>query len=489
MIASACGLRRGGLWTLVLLSTASPTLRAETRAASQLTCLMESGELLASSAEPPAALASDGFDFERLASRRSGRESQLRLVSSAAGRGFLPGITSSAALRLDLGLDRLDRLESAVLRDAGSTLGAAWHGAGLVAGIVAYPFDTDYVRLGYLHALDWGGTNVEHGESIFVDQEGGAPGAELELQLPRVRIGAAAKWTRAHEGLRRERRRWGVAIRGSFEVGSALRLDAGFGYFERSAPRPLPSAASAGFVEGASARLVWHRGVTQPELAAEPFRPPNLRDESELLEAPAQPGFALAFEGVALVRRVRDLAAPERDRLSAAPAAAIYGSVRGRVFAAHTAVTWRSLGFVLRNSEGLLPGEGSPERAVARSELAAWVGVSATLRWHVVPSLELGCLLPAALQTASVLPGFSQTFVVRGPSQVVGLPLAADRLPVFAGRAGVRFEVTPSLELGLFGSYERDANRVRLLPSAGGAARAFATADSLRLLAAAWSRF
>jgi hypothetical protein len=67
--------------------------------------------------------------------------------------------------------------------------------------------------------------------------------------------------------------------------------------------------------------------------------------------------------------------------------------------------------------------------------------------------------------------------------------LAAERLPVFAGRAGVRFEVTPSLGLGLFGSYERDANRVRLLASAGGAARVFATADSLRLLAAAWSRF
>ena len=481
MTASVPSHSRHAARTLLLLALAALSARAETRSASQLTCLVDSGELLPGTDEGELG---SGFDFERLASRRSGRDSRVRLVSSLEQPGLLPGVTTSAALRLDVDLDQLPQ---APLRDAGSRLGVAWQGAGLTAALRAYPFDTDYVRLGYLHALDWGGTDVARGESVFGARSGGAPGAELELSLPRIRIGLAAKWTRQGAGPGDERR-WGALLRGSFDFLPALRLDAGLGYFQR--PAPLEPAAGSSFVEGASLRAVWHRGAPEPELAAEPFRPPTLRDEAQLLEAPSPTGMALALEGVTLVRRLRDLEDRERSSLSASPALGIYGSARGRSLAVHLAATWRSLGFVLRNSSGLLDGAALPAQTIAQAELAAWLGGSATLLpWQLTPSLELGCLLPAALQAEGAVPGLVQTFVVRGPAQIEALPLGAARLPILVGRVGLRLQLSSAMAIGLFGSYERDANRVRWQSRAGAAVRTFATPDSVRFSAAAWSRF
>jgi hypothetical protein len=486
MSAFARSFERRSARALLLLALVAPVASAETRSASQLTCLIDSGDVLATNdAGETASLLGGGFDFEQLASRRSARNSRLRLASSLQEQGFFPGITTHAVLRLDT---ELNPPTPVVLRDAGSRLGVAWQGAGLRAELRAYPFDTDYVRVGYLHALDWGGTNVEQGESVFVAQQGGAPGAELELASPRARLGLATKWARADAGSSRDRRRWGALLRGSFDFVPELRLEAGLGYFQRETRAALTSGAS--FVEGASVRLLWHRGAPEPELAAEPFRPPTLRDEAELLEAPRPGGLALAIEGVTLVRRLRDFEVPERSGLSASPALGIYGSARGRRAAVHLVATWRSLAFVLRNAEGLVEGSGLPARALARSELAAWLGVSATLLpWHLVPSLELGCLVPAVLQTQGALPGVLQTFVVRGPGQIEALPLGAERLPILAGRVGFRLQLSAAFALGLFASYEHDANRVRLASRAGGAARVFATPSSARLLAAAWSRF
>jgi hypothetical protein len=485
MTAFARNVERLSARALLLFALAAPDARAETHSASQLTCLIDSGDVLATTATgEPGPVTSGGFDFEQLASRRSARDGRLRLASSLQEQGFLRGVTTHAVLRLDA---ELKLPAPVVVRDAGSRLGVAWQGMGLRAELRAYPFDTDYVRLGYLHALDWGGTNAEAGESIFVAQQGGAPGAELELASPRARIGLATKWARTSAGPSSDRRRWGALLRGSFDILPSLRLEAGLGYFQRE-PRTVTSGAS--FVEGASARLLWHRGVAEPELSAEPFRSPTLRDEAELLEAGHPSGVALAVEGVTLVRRLRDFDVPERSGLSASPAFGIYGSARGRRLAMHLVATWRSLAFVLRNSEGLVEGSGLPARALALSEVAGWLGVSATLLpWHVVPSLELGCLLPAALQSQGALPGVLQTFVVRGPGQVEALPLGAERLPIVAGRAGVRMQLSAAFALGLFAGYERDANRVRVESRAGGAARVFATPSSARLLAAAWSRF
>jgi hypothetical protein len=156
----------------------------------------------------------------------------------------------------------------------------------------------------------------------------------------------------------------------------------------------------------------------------------------------------------------------------------------------HAALSWRSLAFVLRNDARLARGETLPPSARARSELTAWLGASATLpQLHLVPSFELAVRLPAALETPSVLAGFSQTLVAAGPAGLEALPIGAGRLPVVSGRLGARFQTSASVGLSLFGEYQRNPNRVAFAASLSGVTRAFARPDSLSFFAAAQARF
>lgn len=458
------------------LCCAPHSAQAELEAQTQLGCLLGSGDL-SSSTTGDAAATGEGLDLERWASRRSGRENRLRVTSSLEQAGYLPGVSTAARLSLELDLDALAS-DSVVLRDASSFLGVAWQAGSLRLALRVYPLDTDEWRLGYLHALDWGGSDRSRGESIFIDQPGGVPGARLELGWPRARLFLGVKWARSSQSpLRDADRSWGLLSGGSFELSSWLRAELGFGYFARE----------ASFVEGVSARLSWHHGVDEPELATEPFRPPTLRDEARRFDTEATPGAALALEGVALAQRARGAVASPEAPLALAPGAAVYGSWRGHALAAHGALTWRSLELVLRNTRGGLPGQGVPASAALLPELAGWFGASLTLLpAHLIPSLELGCLLPAALQSVSSLPGLTQTFVVRDGAALTPLPLGAGRLPIFASRIGLRFQASSALALGAYVTYERDANHSVARARAG---RVFADPDRLQVTGAAWARF
>jgi hypothetical protein len=463
---------------LTLLLGLGTRAQAEPAARAELTALLDSGNLLHGPAP-------DAPPWEGLASWRSDHDSRARLALGTSQPGFLPGVTTSALLRLDLGLDTLPQALAPPLRDASSFIGVAWRlTPGTELGLRAFPFDTDYVRVGYLHALDWGGTDVARRESSFLGQTGGAPGALLSLTAPRLRLFSAVKWASVTDALRGQQRLWGALSGGSFELGPRLTLDAGFGYFQRLAQ------ASPRFVEGASLRMVWHRGIAEPELAAEPFRQPSLREDPERLEALAAPGFALALEAVTLVARQQRFEAPTARTLTAAPAAALYGSVRGRAWAGHAVLSWRSLAFVLRNDPRSAPGQSLPLRAAALPELTAWLGGSLTLlRLGVVPSLELGVRLPAALETPSALLGFTQTLVVGGPAGFEALPLGAGRLPVLTTRAGVRFQASAAVALSLFGEYQRNPNRTSFGTSTSGVTRSFASPDALTAFGAARASF
>jgi hypothetical protein len=486
---------RAGLALSCALAASRGAFAAER---AELSCALASAELL----DPPAPAAATNdaaapsLPFEELAVRRGGTDNRALLELAADEPGFWAGLRSTAHLRLELGLNALAAGEQPALRDASSYLGIAWRASAVLElSLRAFPFDTDYARLGYLRGLDWGGTDVARAESVFVRQRGGAPGLELALTTPRARLFAGLKWASAPEAPSSlesgsdARRLWGVSFGGSAALGSSLRADFGFGYFQR-APLELGTRHLPSFVEGASLRLVWHRGVEEPELAPEPFRPPSLRDEPMRLDAPAPQGLAVALEGVALVERLRRFEAPERTALTTAPGAALYASLRRGALSGHVALAWRSLAFVLRNQPGVATGETLPTRSLEHAELAAWFG--AGISWlpaQLTPSVELGLLLPAALEAPSSLPGYVQTFTVRGPGQIQPLPLAARRLPLLAARLALRFQASRSLALSVFGEYERDPNRVRFAAVADAAVRSFASPDSLRAGGSVQARF
>lgn len=457
--------------------------RAEAGAQAELTCWLDSGDILGGADTPVAPP-----PWQGLTSLRRGDESRVRLAVSRDDVGLWPGLTTSAVLRLELGLGeragdgRSGGETAATVRDVSSWLGVGWQvSRSLRLSLRAFPFDTDYWRVGYLHALDWGGTDVEHRESVFLAQRGGVPGVELSLTAPRLRLFSGVKWARAGDAVRGERRLWGVLSGGSFELLPSVRVDAGFGYFQRPALVPETDEA-ASFVEGASLRLVWHRGVVEPEASAEPFRPAPFASEARELAAEAPLGVALALEGCLLVQRLRRFESPLSTTLTPAPAAALYGSARGRLLAAHLVLAWQSVSFALRNDARLARSQTLPPNTVERAELAAWLGGSVTLE-SVVPSFELGMRLPAALETPSALPGFGQTLLLGGPAGLEALPVGAGRLPLLAARLGARFQASASVALSLHTEYQRNPNRLAV------GAQGFARADSLGGVLAARARF
>jgi len=457
--------------SVCVLALAAPA-SAETRQAVQLTTLFGSGNVVGD-APVPAPL------WESLGGLRSGHDDRVRLVLTRHDAGQLRGVGTSAVLRVDLGLEGLGQGGAISGRDGSSWLGIAWQAsARMRLGLRAYPFDTDYVRVGYLHALDWGGTNAARHESVFLTQEGGAPGAQLFVEASRWQLASTVKWATVPDPLSGPRRRWGGALNASFRLAPWLRLDAGFGLFQR----PI------GFLEGASVRVVLHGAANEPEVTSEPFRPPSLREDPGALEAATESGAALALEAVGLILRQEST---ERGRkvLTPAPALALYGSVRRPHWVAHAVVYARSLAFVQHTDERATPTLALASDLRRQAEHGAWLGGSISAPFGLVPSAELGARLPAAFLGPSALPGYAQTWAAGGSAGFEPLPVGAGRSLVWAARLAVRFRASASVALAGVADYQRDANRSRFSTSPDGVMRSFAAPDSLELLAVAQARF
>lgn len=476
-------------WLAWLLVTVSAVVaRAEGGTEGELTALLQSGDLLGH----PDRAARRGPVWERTAGRTTGRENLLRFGLSRADLGALRDVRTLARLRFELA--PLGAGGAPMLRDLSSFVGLSWKAAPAARlELRAFPFDTDYLRIGWLHALDWGGTDRVRRESVFGGQAGGAPGALITLQLPRVRWFLGTKW--ANAGAQSGGARvWGALGGASIDLSESLRVDSGLGYFQRptlaSVSVGSPSAGQGtDFVEGASLRLVWHRGPSEPELAAEPLRPAPLRAESESFVAEQTPGASVAIEVVTLVSRLRRFDDARAQVLSAAPAAGLSASLRGRALALHVALTWRSVPFVVKDDARVAADRALPPDAAQQPEIAAWLGGSFTTTFGLVSALELGLELPAALQTPSAIRGYSQSFVAGGVAGFEPLPPGSARLPIVAARVSARLPLSASVALAAWADYLRDPNLTELRASGLGLGRSFAAPDRLQLSVALQTRF
>jgi hypothetical protein len=437
----------------------------------ELTFVLASGNLVANAAPTPP-------PWETLEGFGSGRDTRARLTLGTEEAGAFHGVRTGALLRVDSSLADAGQETPLRVRDASSWLGVTWQlRSELAVELRAYPLDTDYVRLGSAHALDWGGTDLARRESVFLRQQGGVPGIELGLSSPRVRLFTWVKTARLEDGPRASERAWGGAAGGSLDVSQQWRLNLGFGFFQRP-----PT-----FLEGVTARLVWHRGVQEPELAAEPFRPAPFRLAAQRFVAEGRPGVAVALEGVTLVTRQRRYEDPAFATTTLAPAVALYGSLRTPRWAGHFLVSCRSLPFLLKNDPRVLPEQALPESATSRPELGAWLGASLEVQaLGLVPSIELGARLPATLSWVSEDTAAGQIFVAAGPAGLEALAPGTRIAPIFAARTSLRFQASPGLAFVLSSEYQRDPNRSAFVDASSVGPGPF---QSVTQLVAAQARF
>jgi hypothetical protein len=147
------------------------------------------------------------------------------------------------------------------------------------------------------------------------------------------------------------------------------------------------------------------------------------------------------------------------------------------------------LPFVVKDDARVAADRALPPDAAQQPELAAWLGGSFTTTFGLVSALELGLELPAALQTPSAIPGYSQSFVAGGVAGFEPLPPGSARLPIVAARASARLPLSASVALAAWTDYQRDPNLIELRASGSGLARGFAAPDRVRLSVALEARF
>ncbi len=465
-------------WEWLLASTLLTTLLTTpfAHAETELLLSYRSEDLLASDREAGDAPGSE------LWSRGSEQESRARVTEALEEAGPWPALTTSAVLRVEAALGSLGAEAPLAVRDASSSVAVAVRLAPQARlELRAFPFDTDYLRLGQLHSLDWGGTDVKARQSVFLSQQGGAPGALVTLMLGPATVFAGAKWAKMTSELGGGRR-FGALAGAQLAPSPAWRFDVGLGYFQR--PPFSPGSRASEPFEGASVRVVWRRGVDEPQLALEPFRRPSFGQEATALAASPNEGDALALEGSLLVERTPLASSADATGLVPAPAAALYGSTQRGGWRGHAVASWRSLRFVQRNERGVL--QLTSPRAIERAELRLLIGGGWTLpSVSLTPGAELDVTLPAALETVNGAAGLPQMFVA-GAAGLAALPPGAARLPVLAARVSLRFQASRSVALsGLF-DYRRDPNLTALQASGE---REFLAPDSLSWMVGLQARF
>jgi len=474
MSASRCCRNATGAALALVASAFATEAPAQTGALVryQLTSVVGSGDLVG----PRSGGSFRTLPWDAAGTRLGTSERLLRASLLRRDVGGWHGLRTTALFRFEIDMGGKGA-DSRVFHDLSSYLGASLDLArDFQLGLRLFPFDTDYVRGGWLHALDWGGTDRTRRESVFLNQRGGAPGMVLDLELPRVRLFAGVKWAMSSDPLQGDARLFGAISGLSAALLPALQAEAQFGYFAR----PRRSTFEQGFVECASARLVWHQAPDEPEVATEPLRPPSLREDATSLDARAPLGAAAAIEASALV--LREGRTEGSDVVSStAPALGLMGSWRGRRLGFHAVGTWRSLLFTTRDDTRIDP-TSLPRKAARAGEISAWIGGTFATDFGLVTGVESGFDLPAALGILSGAGTDVRAFVTGGPGGLTALPTGSSRLPLVAARMSVRQRLSPCLLLAVFADFWHDPNRVRLTDVGNGPTRSYDRPDSLELL-------
>ncbi len=423
--------------------------------------------------------------FDSLNTRFAGRENLTHLVMYKKMPGFLPRLTTEAAVVLRFDLAALAANTGNVntaLYDSGSYIRLFYNtGSDAKEGVSAvfFPLDTDRFRLGYLYDISWGGTNAAINQSIFPAIQGSSPG--LKVQYDQKRFYAFGGFKTAQivqpqtilSGSQQSDvttvdvadTNFGVLGGAGVDPTDNIRFDVGTGYFQQGRFN-LPDVRGQGvYTYGGSARFLVHKDMPVPQSVDfllyrnDPLAPMILFAPEKY--TPGEVAWSVSVEGDVLAQHLKNFDVTGGTKDQPAWATALQGVLRyGYARISLTGIA-RDLNYVVRNVPGFIPFQTLPSNASSDPEIFA--ALAATYNFpdlHLTPGIGGGVQLPATFKSEFTEGGVpaSRTIVVRSQGDESILPYDQGRLAIFQGRLSLRWDMSNMLSATAWLQYVRDPN-------------------------------
>ncbi|MSP72625.1 MAG: hypothetical protein EXR76_10685 [Myxococcales bacterium] len=424
--------------------------------------------------------------YDQREGTETGRDSRTHLVLHKKVNGYFEGLTTEAAVVLELNHTRLLANDARSLQDDGTYLRLAQKFGENTARLTLLPFNSDRVRLGHYWDVTFGGKGVFPGTAPV-------PGALAEFQSEYFGVTGALKTTRLPYNTADEDPRKGQlevfygafgGLRGGRE-NEGIRLDLQGGYFQKGTN---PNGAVRGEevnAWGFNGRVSYADGL--PFEASNDTRLYTLDAAlpfADYSKSSAAVSFRAALEVSSVGQILED---PERVG-GTTEELGLAGVLHGDVLMGHlrlgAAGIYRDLGFLFFNGPGgNRRFQAMPEDLQTKPEAVGIVKVLYHLAdLHLTPILELGVQQPPAASNlapnagihAPAALGGRRTVVYRrsdmfedtGLLTPVFLPDDADTVPNYGARLTLQLDLGPGFSVLAALTALQDNNRGELVQDA-----------------------
>lgn len=457
--------------------------------------------------------------FDNLNSRFSGRENLTHLVMYKKLPGFIPNLTTEAALVLRFDLAQLAANTgnlNAALYDSGSYLRLFYQtGSKEREGLSAtfFPLDTDRFRLGYLYDLSWGGTAASINQSIFPRIQGAAPGAKFQYDSEKFYAFAGFKTATIVqpeqvlnpggendvETVRVGEINYGFLGGLGFDPTENVRFDLGAGYFQQGKFDLEDVRGKNVYTYGGSGRIVVHQNMPVPQsvdflLYKNDPNKPLVLFKPEKYEADKF-AWSVSAELDYLQQHLKDFDVAGATKDQGAVGTAIQGVIKAGYLRFSATGIYRNLNFVVRNVPGFIPFETLPASAKTDPELFGAIAADYHFpELHLTPGIGGGIQMPSTFRSEFTDGGVpaQRVIVVRQQGDESILPYNQDRSPIVQARVSLRWDLSDMFAVVAWMQLIRDNNGTLVVrdPTEGTASlRVFQSPNRIGASAAVQARF
>ncbi|HEY3452692.1 MAG TPA: hypothetical protein VGK67_40480 [Myxococcales bacterium] len=430
--------------------------------------------------------------YDNFNTKYSGFETLTNLVLYKKAPAFFDGLTTEAALALNLLVARekpTTSLSSVVLADASSYLTLkytpkGWDEKREGVTLTGFPLSADRFRLGYAYKISWGGSEI-----FGTSRSESVPGAKLQFskalnpdQLAYGYVGMKSTII-LNDKVHEQEANYGVLAGAGVDITRWLRFDISGGWFMKGV-NPTTSVLGAPVrAEGLSSQLVFHWGVPVGSSVDFALYKNDPDMPSRVFSPEAYPGgFSLSasIEGSYLAQTLADPDVFGQTKVQAAYAGALQVRAKYDYWRISALGLWRSVTFIEFNVPGFPPYNDFPKGTSLGDEKFLAVGFDRYFpALHLTPGLMGGIQIPASYTTSGDMGGNNpppslqgkRTVVIRDASSSPSiLPSNQGAKMIYSVKGNARWDLSDFFSFIAEVYYTRDDNRFTFKDSAEGVA-------------------